>query len=84
VAQIDGGRWVAVGPHGEDFSNDYGAHWKRTDSLDLNSATLLDVFTGWAVGPKGTIARFVNHKQYEINDRHPNNRHQPAAVDVAD
>jgi photosystem II stability/assembly factor-like uncharacterized protein len=84
VAQIDGGRWVAVGPNGEDFSNDYGAHWKRTDSLDLNSATLLDVFTGWAVGPKGTIARFVNHKQYEINDRHPNNRHQPAAVDVAD
>ncbi len=84
VAQIDGGWWVAVGPNGEDFSNDYGAHWKRTDSLNLNSVALLDIFTGWAVGPNGTIARFVNHKQYEIHYRHPRSHQRATALDVAD
>jgi photosystem II stability/assembly factor-like uncharacterized protein len=84
VAQIDGGWWVAVGPNGEDFSDDYGAHWKRTDSLNLNSVAFLDVFTGWAVGPNGTIARFVNRKQCEIRYRNPRNDQRPAALDVAD
>jgi len=77
VAHIDYGEWVAVGPNGEDFSNDYGAHWKHTDSLNLNAVTLLDIFTGWAVGPNGTIARFVNHNQYEIHYRHPRSRQKP-------
>ncbi len=72
LAHIDDGRWVAVGPNGEDFSNDYGAHWKHTDSLNLNAVTLLDIWTGWAVGPNGTIARFVNHLQYEIRNHEPN------------
>jgi len=36
------------------------AIWKPTDSLNLNAATILDIANGWAVGPKGTIARFVN------------------------
>jgi photosystem II stability/assembly factor-like uncharacterized protein len=84
VAQIDGGRCVAVGPNGEDFSDDYGAHWKRSDSLNLNSVAFLDVFTAWAVGPNGTIARFVNHKQYEIRYRHPRSGQRPAALEVAD
>jgi hypothetical protein len=53
--------WVAVGPNGEDLSGDYGLHWKHTDSLNLNAAALLDIGTGWAVGPNGTIARFLNH-----------------------
>lgn len=61
VAHIDDGRWVAVGPSGEDFTSDYGAHWKHTDSLNLNAVVILDVSNGWAVGARGTIARFVNH-----------------------
>jgi photosystem II stability/assembly factor-like uncharacterized protein len=72
LAHIDDGRWVAVGPNGEDFSNDFGVHWKHTDSLNLNAVTLLDIWTGWAVGPNGTIARFVNHLQYEIRNHEPN------------
>ena len=84
VAHVDDGMWVAVGPNGEDITDDSGAHWKPTDSLNLNAVTLLDVFTGWAVGPSGTIARFVNHTQYEIRFRLPRSRQQPVAVDVAD
>jgi photosystem II stability/assembly factor-like uncharacterized protein len=74
LAHIDDGRWVAVGPNGEDFSGDFGVRWKRTDSLNLNAMALLDIWTGWAVGPNGTIARFVNHYRYEIH-----RRQQPAA-----
>ena len=84
VAHIDDGRWVAVGPSGEDLTDDSGAHWKHTDSLNLNAMALLDVFTGWAVGPNGTIARFVNHTQYEIHFRRPHSRQHPVAADVAD
>ena len=64
LANIDHGRAVAVGPNGEDVSEDSGAHWKHTDSLNLNAVVILDVGTGWAVGPHGTIARFVNHFKY--------------------
>jgi photosystem II stability/assembly factor-like uncharacterized protein len=61
VARVDDGRWVAVGPTGEDFTPDNGAHWKHTDSLNLNAVAILDAKRGWAVGAKGTIAHFVNH-----------------------
>jgi len=84
VAHIDEGRWAAVGPNGEDFSRDSGVNWKHTDSLNLNAVALLDVFTGWAVGPNGTIARFVNHTPYEIRFRRPRSRQRPAALGVAD
>lgn len=60
------GAMLAVGPTGEDISEDFGAHWKLTDSLDLNAAFVLDIHNGWAVGAKGTIARLVNHKQYSL------------------
>ena len=53
--------WVAIGPTGEDITNDGGIHWKHTDSLNLNAVAVLDSGTGWAVGPRGTIARLVNH-----------------------
>jgi photosystem II stability/assembly factor-like uncharacterized protein len=71
VAHIERGRWVAVGPNGEDISDDIGVHWKRTDSLNLNAAAFLDIWTGWAVGPNGTIARFANHYGREIHYRRP-------------
>jgi len=80
VAHIDDGRWVAAGPNGEDLSGDFGAHWKHTDSLNLNAAALLDIWTAWAVGPNGTIARFVNHYGYEIHYRKPLGHQQPPAA----
>jgi photosystem II stability/assembly factor-like uncharacterized protein len=63
VACIDDALCVAVGPNGEDVSVSKfaAAIWKPTDSLNLNAAALLDLKHGWAVGPNGTIARFVNH-----------------------
>ncbi|HVH70992.1 MAG TPA: oxidoreductase, partial [Candidatus Dormibacteraeota bacterium] len=61
LAHIDHGRMVAVGPNGEDVTDDAGAHWKHTDSLNLNAVAILDIGTGWAVGPHGTVACFVNH-----------------------
>jgi photosystem II stability/assembly factor-like uncharacterized protein len=67
------GAMLAVGPTGEDISDDFGAHWKHTDSLDLNAAFVLDIDNGWAVGAKGTVARLVNHKQYQIRNRNPRN-----------
>ncbi len=84
LAHVDDGRWVAVGPSGEDISNDNGVHWKHTDSLNLNAVAILDVATGWAVGPHGTIARFVNHTNYEIRDRRPRGNHRQSASSVAD
>jgi photosystem II stability/assembly factor-like uncharacterized protein len=52
---------VAVGPNGEDVSTVSAAIWKPTDSLSLNAVAILDSKHGWAVGPKGTIARFASH-----------------------
>jgi photosystem II stability/assembly factor-like uncharacterized protein len=84
LAHIDDGRWVAVGPTGEDITNDSGVHWKHTDSLNLNAVAILDVSTGWAVGPHGTIARFVNHHSYEIRYRRPQDNSRSSASSIAD
>lgn len=63
VASIGKEIVLAVGPTGEDISRDGGAHWERTDSLNLNAIVVLDERHIWAVGPKGTIARFVNQEK---------------------
>lgn len=63
VAHVESGLWVAVGPTGEEISTDNGVHWKHTDSLNMNAVIILDAQNGWAVGAKGTIARFVNRNQ---------------------
>jgi len=68
VVSIDGATLAALGPSGEDISDDFGEHWKHMDSLDLNAAFVLDDRNGWAVGAKGTIARLVNRKQYLIRE----------------
>jgi photosystem II stability/assembly factor-like uncharacterized protein len=62
------GSILAVGPSGEEISEDFGAHWKHIGSLDLNAVFVLDIYNGWAVGAKGTIARLINHKQYLIQN----------------
>jgi photosystem II stability/assembly factor-like uncharacterized protein len=57
---------LAVGPNGEDISDDFGVHWKHIGSLDLNAVFVLDIYNAWSVGANGTIARMVNKKQYSI------------------
>lgn len=66
VAWVDGVTLAAVGPNGEDISEDDGVHWKHTDSLNLNALAILDTLHGWAVGPNGTIAQMKNREEYEI------------------
>jgi photosystem II stability/assembly factor-like uncharacterized protein len=66
VAWVDGATLAAVGPNGEDVSEDGGVHWKHTDSLNLNALAILDIWHGWAVGPNGTIAQMKNREEYEI------------------
>ena len=51
---------AAIGPNGTDISHDAGVHWTHTDALNLNAASFAATH-GWAVGPKGTIARFHPH-----------------------
>ncbi len=74
----------AVGPNGEDSSEDGGVHWKHTDSLNLNAVAILDIWNGWAVGPNGTIARFLNHNAAEIRYRRPDRRQPSSAYAIAD
>lgn len=65
AVSYDGGAVaVSVGPTGEDVSQDQAVTWQSTDSLNLNAVTILDEFRGWAVGPHGTIARFVDQVHY--------------------
>jgi len=64
VAALDNSTFVAVGPNGEDISVDQGVHWKPTGALNLNALTILDDHYGWAVGPNGTVARFVGHGRH--------------------
>jgi photosystem II stability/assembly factor-like uncharacterized protein/N-acetylmuramoyl-L-alanine amidase len=52
-------QWVAVGTSGSDFSTDDGATWKPLDREKYNSVAFTATGEGWAVGPKGRIARFA-------------------------
>ena len=65
VASINGTDVMAVGPTGEEVSFDMGAHWQHTDNIPLNALAFANPLNGWAVGPNGTIARFINHIGYE-------------------
>jgi hypothetical protein len=51
---------VAVGPNGEDVSDDFGEHWKHVDTLNLNAVSNLLGHIAWGVGPNGTIGHFYN------------------------
>jgi photosystem II stability/assembly factor-like uncharacterized protein len=52
-------RWVAVGTSGSDYSQDDGKNWKPLDRENYNSVGFASIGDGWAVGPKGRIAKFV-------------------------
>jgi photosystem II stability/assembly factor-like uncharacterized protein len=55
-----GGRMlVAVGLSGTDVSRDGGATWSSVDSVAYNSVGFASASRGWAVGPKGRIARWA-------------------------
>jgi photosystem II stability/assembly factor-like uncharacterized protein len=53
-------RWIAVGTSGSDVSQDDGATWKPLDHEDYNSVAFTSTGDGWAVGPRGRIAKFLN------------------------
>jgi photosystem II stability/assembly factor-like uncharacterized protein len=52
-------RWVAVGTSGSHVSQDNGDTWKLLDQENYNSVGFTSTGEGWAVGPKGRIARFA-------------------------
>jgi photosystem II stability/assembly factor-like uncharacterized protein len=52
-------RWVAVGTSGSDFSTDDGKTWKLLDREKYNSVGFTPTGEGWAVGPKGRVAKFL-------------------------
>jgi len=60
VGSFSDSDFAAVGPSGTDVSEDRGIHWQNTDHRNLNAVSF-DGTQGWAVGPKGTIARFNSH-----------------------
>ena len=54
-----GGRvLVAVGTSGTDYSIDGGRSWMAADTLPLNAVAFASSRAGWAVGPRGTVARW--------------------------
>lgn len=61
VSALGSGDFVAVGTNGTDVSHDQGVHWQHIDPLNLNAVSFAAGKGGWAVGPKGTIARFQPH-----------------------
>ncbi len=52
-----GGRTVAVGPKGLDYSADGGASWTSLDTLAYWSVGFASSRVGWAVGPGGRIVK---------------------------
>ena len=52
-------RWVAVGTSGSHASQDNGTTWKELDRENYNSVQFTNTGEGWAVGPKGRIAKFT-------------------------
>jgi photosystem II stability/assembly factor-like uncharacterized protein len=61
VDTFDAG-FVAVGQNGAETSRD-GIHWVQIECPNLNSVTFISG-KGWAVGPKGLAAEFVDHTEY--------------------
>jgi photosystem II stability/assembly factor-like uncharacterized protein len=67
VMRINETYLIAVGPNGEDVSDDGGAHWRQTDSLNFNALAVLPTADAWAVGPNGTIARLKSSPIYILH-----------------
>ncbi|HET6844746.1 MAG TPA: YCF48-related protein [Candidatus Angelobacter sp.] len=50
---------IAVGTTGSDYSTDGGNTWRPLDTANYNAASFAADGAGWAVGPKGRIAKFT-------------------------
>lgn len=50
--------WIATGTSGSDVSTDKGRTWKQFDKGNYNALGFVLSYAGWAVGPKGAVARF--------------------------
>jgi photosystem II stability/assembly factor-like uncharacterized protein len=68
VDTFDAG-FVAVGLNGAETSRD-GVHWMSIDSPGLNAVTFISG-KGWAVGPKGLAAEFVDQTEYGAEGANP-------------
>jgi photosystem II stability/assembly factor-like uncharacterized protein len=51
--------WIAVGTSGADISSDGGQNWQQFDTGNYNAVSFAFGRAGWAVGPKGSIAKFA-------------------------
>jgi photosystem II stability/assembly factor-like uncharacterized protein len=59
VAWLPGTKtWIATGTSGSDISTDNGINWKQLDSPGYNALAFVNGSTGWAVGPRGRIAKW--------------------------
>ncbi|HXK06471.1 MAG TPA: glycosyl hydrolase [Verrucomicrobiae bacterium] len=50
--------WIATGTSGSDISRDDGRSWTSFDPAPYNAVSFISSRSGWAVGPRGRIARF--------------------------
>lgn len=50
--------WIVTGTSGSDVSSDEGKSWRNFDAGDFNAMSFVSSAAGWAVGPKGRVARF--------------------------
>ena len=51
--------WVAAGTSGADISTDGGQNWQQFDTGNYNAISLVGSQAGWAVGPRGRVAKFA-------------------------
>jgi photosystem II stability/assembly factor-like uncharacterized protein len=59
VAWLPGAKtWITTGTSGSDVSADDGSSWKQFDSTGYNAAAFVSNSAGWAVGPRGRIAKW--------------------------
>jgi esterase/lipase superfamily enzyme/photosystem II stability/assembly factor-like uncharacterized protein len=49
---------VSLGLGGSAWSSDHGATWQALDTTPFNAVAFADPTHGWAVGPKGALARY--------------------------
>jgi photosystem II stability/assembly factor-like uncharacterized protein len=61
VAAVPGaaGSWVAGGLAGSGMSRDGGKTWTAIDATPINTIGFADASTGWTVGPKGLLMKYV-------------------------
>jgi photosystem II stability/assembly factor-like uncharacterized protein len=60
VPATRGDALVAVGLSGTDISRDGGRMWTTVDSVAYDAVAFASARAGWAVGPKGRIARWTS------------------------